>query len=156
MKIKKLLLLTISSALILLILSGCSNANISLRLRPNPIEFSEGQTKKELSLEVKTEGLGSISLNKMIVEVIDQDDQRIFSEEKDIDISAPLIVGGFSDTVSYTLDLEKIFELSDYGYQADEAFSVLYTEVLQGKTHSLRVSLTGSNNTALTAQIIYN
>ena len=155
MKNKKLLLFIIIVIPVLLLLSGCSNAGISLKLSPNPIEFSQNQTSRDLTLEVKTEGLGSISLDNLIIEVIDENDEIIFKEQKEIDVSAPFIVGGFSDTVDYTLDLEKIFDPADYSYDSDQSFSLFYSEFLAGKTHTLRMTVTGSNNTSFTAQIKY-
>ena len=153
MKLKKLILFIIIIS-VLLILSGCSDAGISLKISPNPVEFSKSQTKRDITLEVKTEGLGSINLNKMIVEVINEDDESIYKDEKSIDISNQFIVGGFSKEVDYTLDLKKIFKLSDY--DSYDTFPLLYQGLLKGKTHTLRITVTGSNNTSLTAQIKYN
>jgi len=154
MKSKKSLLFIIITLAVLLILSGCSNGNITLSLSPNPVIFNQDQTERELELTVSTEGLGSLSLDNLIVEVIDQNDEVIFDEKKEIDLSSPLIVGGFSDSVTYTLDLKKVFDLSDY----DEylSFSELYSGLLQDKRHTLRITVTGSNNSSLTARIIYN
>lgn len=155
MKNKKLLLLIIISISVLFILSGCSSAGISLELSPNPINFSESQTAKEIELTVRTQGIGNISLNQMIVEVIDENDEPIFNDEKDINISDQFIIGGFSKSESYTLDLKKIFNPTDYGYSS-EAFSLFYTGILEGKSHTLRITVTGSDNTSLTTQINYN
>lgn len=153
MKSKKLLLFFIIAISALLILSGCSNASISLRLSPNPVEFSDNQIKEELTLEVKTEGIGSISLDKMIVEVFNQNNEVIFYDQKDIDISDQSIVGGFSDTVDYTLDLEKIFNPADYGSYV--SFASFYNDVLAGKEHSLNITVTGSSTISLITRIIY-
>lgn len=157
MKNKKLVLFTIIAISALLVLSGCSNAGISLELSPNPINFSENDTEKTLELTVTTEGIGNISLNNLIIEVIDENNENIFKDEKSIDISDQFIVGGFSDTVSYTLDLRSVFDPAEYdGYNSDTAFSEFYNGYLEGKTHKLRLTVTGSNNTSLTAQINYN
>jgi hypothetical protein len=154
MKNKKVLLLSIISISVLFILSGCSNAGISLSLSPNPVEFSEDQTKQDLALTVKTEGLGNISLDQLIVEVIDEDGQNIFRDTKDIDISEQFIIGGFSKTESYTLDLENVFKLSDYDNYT--TFPELYDRLLKNKSHKLRLTVTGSNDSSLTVQINYN
>jgi hypothetical protein len=156
MNSKKLMFFILISLSFLLILSGCSSAGISLSLEPNPVEFSESQTKKEITLEVKTEGLGTIDLNKLIVEVVDQDGELIFSDQKDININDQFIVGGFSETEKYTLDLEKIFDPTEYGYSSSISFTDFYNQFLEGKKHELIITVTGSNTTSLTAEIIYN
>ena len=156
MKNKKLVLFTIIAISALLVLSGCSNAGISLELSPNPINFSENDTEKTLELTVTTEGIGNISLTNMIVEIIDEDGETIPVGEKELDINSP-VIGGISDTVSYTLDLRSVFDPAEYdGYNSDTAFSEFYNGYLEGKTHKLRLTVTGSNNTSLTAQINYN
>ena len=156
MKNKKLLLFTIIAISALLVLSGCSNAGISLELSPNPINFSENDTEKTLELTVTTEGIGNISLTNMIVEIIDEDGETIPVGEKELDINSP-VIGGISETVSYTLDLRSVFDPAEYdGYNSDTAFSEFYNGYLEGKTHKLRLTVTGSNNTSLTAQINYN
>ena len=101
------------------------------------------------------EDLQGLSLKNVDLIVYNKNNENIFKDEKSIDISDQFIVGGFSDTVSYTLDLEDIYNSGDYN--SDYAsFSTFYTEFLQGNTHTLRLTVTGSNNTSLTAQINYN
>ena len=155
MKNKKLLLFIIISVSTLLILSGCSNEGVSLSLSPNPVEFNKNQTTRDIELTVKTEGMGNLSFHKMIVEIIDKDGKNITVGEKDLDISSP-VVGGLSETINYTLDLEKIFNPAEYGYKTGVSFTKFYNEFLQGKTHTLRITVTGSNNSSLTTQIKYN
>jgi archaellin len=150
-KISLFIIITIS---ILFILSGCSNGSISLDLSPNPVEFNEDQTKSDLKLTITTEGLGSITLDKMIIEVLDEEDEVIFKYSEDLNISDQFIVGGFSESVNYTLDLENIFDPEDYG--SYDSFSDFYNDVLLDKTHTLRITVTGSNNSSLTTKIIYN
>ncbi len=154
MKNKKLVLFTIIAISALLILSGCSNAGISLELSPNPIEFSENDSRKELTLTVTTEGLGNITLDTLIIEIIDENDEILFDDTKDLNISEQFIVGGFSEDITYTLDLEKIYNSGDYNSEY-ASFSSFYNDFLEGKTHTLRLTITGSNNTSLTAQINY-
>ena len=97
--------------------------------------------------------MGSLSFNKMIVEIIDEAGENITVGEKDLDISSP-VVGGLSETIPYTLDLEKIFDPADY--EKYDSFLPLYQDLLQDKTHTLRLTITGSNNSSLTARINYN
>jgi hypothetical protein len=152
MKNKKLLLLSIIFISVLFILSGCSNAGVSLSLNPNPVNFYEDQTKEELALTVKTEGMGSLSLDNMILEVLDDQDQVIFEREKTIDISSP-VIGGVTKTESFTLDLKNIF--SSY-FNSDEEFIEFYRQKLAGETHTLRITVTGSKHSSQTAPINYN
>ena len=140
----------------LLILSGCSNAGISLELDPNPVEFSQNETSRDLDLTVTTEGFGSLSLNNLIIEVIDENDEIIFDEEKEVNITLP-VIGEHSKTVEYTLDLKKIFTPEEYDeYNSDETFEEFYLRLLQDESHTLRLTVTGSNDSSLTAQINYN
>ncbi|TDQ01739.1 hypothetical protein C7957_103146 [Halanaerobium saccharolyticum] len=155
MNSKKLSLSILIFLASLLILSGCSNAGISLNLEPNPVRFSSDQTKKEITLEVKTEGIGNIDLNKMIIEIIDQNGEIIFTDKKDINITDQFIIGGLSETENYTLDLEKIFDPTKYGYTSNVDFLVFYNEVLKGRSHSLNITVTGSNTTSLKTEVIY-
>jgi archaellin len=154
MKNKKLTLFIIITISILFILSGCSNGGILLKLSPNPVEFSQEQTERNLEITIKTEGLGSITLDKMIIEVLDEKDETIFRYSEDLNISDQFIVGGFSESVNYTLDLENIFSPEDYG--SYDSFSDFYIDILQGKRHTLRITVTGSDNSSLTTKIIYN
>jgi hypothetical protein len=156
MNSKKLLLFILTSLAVLLILSGCSNAGILLELDPNPVEFTENQTSRELELTVTTEGFGSLSLNNLIIEVIDENDEIIFDDKKEIDITFP-VIGEHSKTENYTLDLEKIFTPEEFDeYNSDETFAEFYRRVLQDESHTLRLTVTGSNDSSLTARINYN
>lgn len=160
MNSKKLSLFVLISLAVLLILSGCSSAGILLELDPNPIEFTEeqireNQTSKDLELTVTTEGFGSLSLNNLIIEVIDENDEVIYDHEKEIDITLP-VIGEHSETENYTLDLKKIFTPEEFDeYNSDETFAEFYVRVLQNKSHRLRLTVTGSNDSSLTAQINY-
>ncbi len=157
MKNKKLLFFIIIAVSALFILSSCSNAGISLSLSPNPIEFDENNLEQDLELTVTTTGFGSLSLDNMIIEVIDENDDVIFDEEKEIDVSSP-VIGGITKTVSYNLDLKDVFDPAEYdGYSSDTDFTEFYNKYLkdQDKEHTLRITVTGSNNTTLTVDIIY-
>lgn len=153
MKNKKLLFFAFLSLAALLLLSSCSNANILLSLSPNPVEFSESEPEKELTLKIETEGIGEISLNQLLVELMDQDGEVILDGKKAIDIQDQVIVGGLSEEVKYTLDLREILKSDDYNYND---FSELYNDLLKGNTHSLRLTVTGSITTTLEAEVIYN
>ena len=156
MNSKKLMFFILISLSFLLILSGCSSAGILLELNPNPIEFSENQTSRKLELTVTTEGFGSLSLNNLIIEVIDQKDKVIFDDTKEIDIIFP-VIGEHSKTENYTLDLKKIFTPEEFDeYNSDDTFEEFYLRVLQNNSHTLRLTVTGSNDSSLTAKIKYN
>lgn len=155
-KIKKLSLLIILF-LSLTLLSGCFSPNISLQIKPSPIEFSESELSQEITLEMKTEGLGEITLENYIVEVIDQDGEVIFTDQDSLDISDQLIVGGITETQSYTLNLEDVYQstLNKEGYDPAN-ISLFYQEVLKGQKHSLKISVTGSINPTVKTDIIFN
>ncbi|MFP4198712.1 MAG: hypothetical protein ACLFSO_03855, partial [Halanaerobium sp.] len=134
-----------------------SNAGISLSLSPNPIEFDEDNLEQDLELTVTTTGFGSLSLDNMIIKVIDENDDVIFDEEKEIDVSSS-VIEGITKTVSYNLDLKDVFDPAEYDdYSSDTDFTEFYNKYLkdQDKEHTLRITVTGSNNTTLTVDIIY-
>ena len=154
MKSKKLSLLVVLF-LGLILLSGCFDPNISLQIKPSPIEFSENDLSQEITLEMRTEGLGEITLENYIVEVMDEDGEPIFSDENSLDVSEQLIIGGITEKQSYTVNLEEVYQtrLENEGYDAD--ISLFYQEVLKGQKHSLRISITGSINPSIKTDIIF-
>jgi hypothetical protein len=156
MKIKQLSLAAVLF-LGLVLLGGCFSPNISLQIKPSPIEFSEDELSQEIILEMKTEGLGEITLNNYIVEVMNKDGEVIFSEKDSLDISDQLIIGGITETQSYTVNLEDVYQsmLESEGYSPDN-MSLFYQEVLKGQKHSLKISVTGSINPSVKTDIIFN
>jgi|GEM_PF-2156231 len=134
------------------ILGGCSAGGLYLNIEPDPITYTVTQSSQEIILEVTTRGMGQISLDKFLVEIIDNQNEVIFTKQKEIDINNQFILPGITHQEKYLLDIKEVF--SDY-YEGQEGYELFYNQILKGRQYELRVSVIGSIQSSTKADIIF-
>jgi len=134
------------------ILGGCSAGGLYLNIEPDPITYTVTQSSQEIILEVTTRGMGQISLDKFLVEIIDNQNEVIFTKQKEIDINNQFILPGITHQEKYLLDIKEVF--SDY-YEGQEGYELFYNQILKGRQYELRVSVIGSIQSSTKADVIF-
>lgn len=134
------------------ILGGCSAGGLYLNIEPDPITYTVNQSSQEIILEVTTRGMGRISLDKFIVEIIDNQNEVIFTEQKEIDITDQFILPGITHQEKYLLDIKEVFS-DNYGGQ--EGYELFYNQILKGRQYEIRISVIGSIQSSTKADVIF-
>ncbi len=121
--------------LVMLMFAGCLGAGIAITITPNPIELTFGDDSTEVTINVRTQGFGSLRIDSIIAELIDEDEQVVDSHETVLDLTLPVVPG---------LTHPEVIEIrlpEEYVYPTEEE----YNKALLGKSFKVNVSITGSN-----------
>ena len=152
----KKLVLGVGLLVFVFILVGCS-ANISMSIDPNPINFNEDKLTEDITVTLRTSGIGSVDIDYMNILVLDNEDEEVYSETVEIEESS-FVVPGVEVKESFEINLcEDFIDATEFDEDEidDELCSELYEEQLQGKEYKLRLVLHGSISPTAEADIIF-
>lgn len=156
-KHSKKLVLIVGMLAFVFILAGCS-ANISLSIDPNPIRFDEDNLEQEVTVTVRTSGIGSVDIDYMDVLILDDEDEEVYSDRIEINES-PFVVPGVEVQEDFEIDICE--DLID-GVIGDEedienlTCKELYNRYLSGDEYKLRIMVQGSISPTAEADIIFD
>ena len=120
------LAMALTAAVLVLALSGCTARLVLVSWSPNPVVLKPGEWIKG-TVTVQTTGVfGSIFIERVVVEALDEGDNVVDSEIFDINQSIPIFIN-----INESRDVE--FDELTYDYVADEGVS------------KIRVTVTGSD-----------
>ena len=156
MKKSKIIAITIISIFSLFALTGCFNPNLVLEIEPDPVEFTRNNLSQEVKLKITTEGIGNITLDEYAVIITDQNGNDIYNKLYKLNLGDPFIVGGISETKTFTLDLEEIYKTEYSDFNSGSTFEDFYDQELKGKNLKLKIAISGSINPTLETNIYLN
>ncbi|MFN2364101.1 MAG: hypothetical protein ABR596_07375 [Halarsenatibacteraceae bacterium] len=149
-KHSKKLILGVGLLAFVFILAGCS-ANISLSIDSNPIRFDEDNLEQDVTVTVRTSGIGSVDIDSIDVVIYDNEDEKVYSETIEIDESS-FVVPGVEVEEKFDIDIcEDFYD----GNVDDEDCRVFYDNELKDKKYKLRILVQGSINPTAEADIIF-
>ena len=150
----KRLILVVSLLGFAFILSGCG-ASLSLSIDPNPIRFDVDNLEQEVTVTLRTSGIGSVDIDYMDVLILDDEDEEIYSETIEINESS-FVVPGVEVQEDFEIDVcEMIIDGTGYDEIDDEVCRELYEEQLQGDEYKLRILVQGSISPTAEADLIF-
>ncbi len=152
---KKLALAVVLSAFVF-ILAGCG-ASLSLSIDPNPIRFDEDNLEQEVTVTLRTSGIGSIDIDYMNVLILDDENDEIYSETIEVNESS-FVVPGVEVQEDFKIDIcEDLIDrvIGDEEDIEDLTCKALYNEYLSGDEYKLRIMVHGSINPTAEADIIF-
>ena len=156
-KHSKKLVLIVGMLAFVFILAGCS-ANISLSIDPNPIRFDEDNLEQEVTVTVRTSGIGSVDIDYMDVLILDDEDEEVYSDRIEINES-PFVVPGVEVKEDFEIDIcEDLIDevIGDEEDIEDLTCKALYNEYLSGDEYKLRIMVQGSISPTAEADIIFD
>lgn len=138
MKIAVILLLAVT-------LTGCFQASLVMTITPNPITYEYGKEAPDIKFKLRTQGFGVLQLNRLILELLDEDGASANRTEINLGTSA-VVVPGVGRTEIQPLNLPfNPSELSEEDYIAQ----------YKGKTYTLKVTITGGKDVTAEAQVVF-
>ena len=150
----KKLVLGVGLLAFLFVLAGCS-ANISLSIDPNPITFNQDKLTEEVSVTVRTSGIGSVDIDGMDVVILDNEGEEVYTDTVEINESS-FVVPGVEVEESFEIDIcEELIDGSGYDEIDEEICQQLYEDQLQGDEYKLKILVQGSINPTTEADIIF-
>ena len=130
---------------LVMMLAGCLSPSISITVKPDPIKFKFGETSKDITVTFKTSGFGKIKLETLAIQLLDDQEDEVLSEEVELDKDT-YVVPFISFDVKETVELpSELKDLSEEVYETD----------LKGKTYSLIISVTGDKPVVAEVDVIF-
>lgn len=126
--------------LLVSLLAGCAGIltpSVSVKVTPNPIEFKFGELEKEITITLKTQGIGKLKVNNISVEIKDPDGEVVHTEEFELAVDS-FIIPDVKHDEKQTISLPQEFE---YATEAQ------YDEHLKGETYTLTLVVHGTTET---------
>ena len=151
----KKLVLIVGMLAFVFIIAGCS-ANISLSIDPNPIRFDVDNLEQEVTVTLRTSGIGSVELDYIDVLILDNQDEEVYSDRIEINESS-FVVPGVEVQEGFEIDIcEDFIDGTGHDDIDDELCRELYEEQLQGREYKLRIMVQGSISPTAEADIIFD
>ncbi|MGM0419933.1 MAG: hypothetical protein ACQEQG_02960 [Bacillota bacterium] len=142
--------------LTLVILSACG-AGISMNIEPNPIEFTEEDVgrDKEITVSMRTTGIGSISVDYLDMSVLDEEGNAIINKKVTVDESS-FVVGGLGFEESFNINLCDII-IKEIPEADEDNCEQYYSNLVNSieTNYSLRLVVQGSITSTAEADIIF-
>ncbi|NLY10885.1 MAG: hypothetical protein GX020_04255 [Firmicutes bacterium] len=130
---------------LVMMLAGCLSPSISITVKPDPIKFKFGETSKDITVTFKTSGFGKIKLETLAIQLLDDQEDEVLSEEVELDKDT-YVVPFISFDVKETVELPSKFkDLTEEEYEID----------YKGKTYSLIISVTGDKPVVAEVDVIF-
>lgn len=130
---------------LVMMLAGCLSPSISITVKPDPIKFKFGETSKDITVTFKTSGFGKIKLETLAIQLLDDQEDEVLSEEVELDKDT-YVVPFISFDVEETVELpSELKDLTEEVYETD----------LKGKTYSLIISVTGDKPVVAEVDVIF-
>lgn len=130
---------------LVMMLAGCLSPSISITVKPDPIKFKFGETSKDITVTFKTSGFGKIKLETLAIQLLDDQEDEVLSEEVELDKDT-YVVPFISFDVKETVELpSELKDLKEEVYETD----------LKGKTYSLIISVTGDKPVVAEVDVIF-
>lgn len=141
--------------LTLIILSACG-AGVSMTIEPNPIVFTEEDVgeNKEITVSMRTTGMGSIEVSHLDILVLDEDSDEVYKDTVEVEESS-FVVGGLGFEENFNFNLCDIAEEETGRELTEEECAVYYAAELAGKEYTLELILQGSFTSTAEADIIF-
>ena len=131
--------------LLALTLAGCLQASLSIKITPNPITFEFGEVSKEVTFSFTTSGFGQLKLDKLVLELLDEEGESVWNDEIELDASA-FVVPGITHTEKHAVELpEELRTATQEEYDAE----------LKGKTYTLSVAVTGGKSATAKVDVVF-
>ncbi len=116
-----------------------------MTITPNPITYEYGKEAPDITFKLRTQGFGVLQLNRLILELLDEDGASANRTEINLGTSA-VVVPGVGRTEIQPLNLPfNPSELSEEDYIAQ----------YKGKTYTLKVTITGGKDVTAEAQVVF-
>ena len=113
-----------------LTLACCLQASLSIKITPNLITFEFGEVSKEVTFKFTTSGFGQLKLDKLVLELLDEEGESVWNDEIELDASA-FVVPGITHKEKHAVELpDELRTAAQEKYDAE----------LKGKTYTLSVA----------------
>lgn len=130
-------------ALVALLLTGCLQASLSLKISPDPIKFAYGEKSKDITFMFSAVGFGTSRVDSLTMQLLDEDGP--------VDKEAKILIGRH---VAPFIDLREAQPLV-LPLSFQELDETEYNEQLKGKTYTLAVTVTGSASIETEVDVIF-
>ena len=145
---KNYLKISLGLLIIVFLVTGCSlQGSLSLTVTPNPIEFTYEKQSVDTTFKITTQGFGKITIDKLIILVLDGEEQ-IFKEEIEVNETVDFSVPGVSHEENYTLSISDL-----YNQEITEEF---YNDNLKDTNLTFKITMTGSTTSTTQVPIEFN
>ncbi len=134
--------------LVILLVSGCLGASISVKISPNPIKMEFGDNEVETEIKVSTSGIGKLELGQLYVAVFDEDGLVAWEVPgRSIEFVFGYVMPGMGMTFDETLQLPP-----EYQYATEDE----YNNELKSKTFAVEFRIVGSRTVVTTVEMQFH